>query len=58
MMSELTLEQQFALRSFKSQVAQMSREQAQELLLKLHEQMLVQETVYKGLLAHDWGISR
>ncbi len=33
---ELTLEQQFSLRSFESQVAQMSREQAQEFLVKLY----------------------
>ncbi|MBA3924680.1 MAG: phycobilisome degradation family protein, partial [Nostocaceae cyanobacterium] len=34
---KLSLEQEFSLRSFGSQVQQMSREQAQEFLLKLYE---------------------
>lgn len=55
-MAELTLEQQFALRSFETQVDQMSREQAQMMLVKLYEQMLVRETMYKGFLKHHWGI--
>jgi len=36
---ELSLEQQFNLRSFQSQVAQMTREQATDFLVKLYEEM-------------------
>ncbi|MGC9502664.1 NblA/ycf18 family protein [Baaleninema sp.] len=53
---ELTLEQQFSLRSFETQVAQMSREQAQQFLLQLYEQMMLREVTYKNLLKHQWGI--
>mgnify|MGYP002760797067 CR=1 FL=1 len=53
---ELSLEQQFHLWSFKTQVDKMSREQAQEFLVNLYEQMLVREATYKELLKHQWGI--
>ncbi|NJL21796.1 MAG: NblA-related protein [Leptolyngbyaceae cyanobacterium SM1_3_5] len=53
---ELTLEQQFSLRSFETQVERMSREQAQEFLVKLYEQMMMRETMYKHFLKHQWGI--
>lgn len=54
--AQLSLEQQFSLRSFETQVAQMSREQAQQFLLKLYEQMMLREVTYKNLLKHQWGI--
>lgn len=53
---ELSLEQQFSLRSFESQVRQMSQEQAQEFLVKLYEQMMMREATYKHLLKHQWGL--
>lgn len=53
---ELSLEQQFSLRSFETQVEQMSREQAQHFLIKLYEQMMLRETMYKQFLKHQWGI--
>jgi len=53
---ELTLEQQFSLRSFETQVAQMSREQAQDFLVKLYEQMMMRETMYRHFLKHQWGL--
>lgn len=53
---ELSLEQQFSLRSFQTQVDNMSREQAKEFLLKLYEEMLVRENVYKDVLKHQWGL--
>jgi len=40
---ELSLEQQFSIRSFETQVQQMSREQAQDFLVK-------------QLLKHQWGL--
>ena len=52
----LSLEQQFSLQSFKTQVEKMSREQAQEFCLKLYEQLMVKDTMYIHLLKHNWGI--
>ncbi|MGG6270133.1 NblA/ycf18 family protein [Leptolyngbya sp. AN03gr2] len=53
---ELSLEQQFSVRSFETQVKQMSREQAQEFLVQLYEQMLMRETMYRHFLKHEWGL--
>ncbi|RMG14271.1 MAG: NblA-related protein [Cyanobacteria bacterium J055] len=53
---ELSLEQQFNLRSFETQVEKMTREQAQHFLLKLYEQMMLREATYRHLLKHQWGI--
>ncbi|AFZ46838.1 Phycobilisome degradation protein nblA [Cyanobacterium stanieri PCC 7202] len=54
--TELSLEQQFNLRSFETQVDQMSRDQAKDFLIKLYEQMLVRENMYKHVLKHQWGL--
>jgi ribosome recycling factor len=56
-MNNLKIEQQFQIASFKQQVAQMSKEDAQNLLVKLYEQMIVQEVAYKELLKHQWGLT-
>jgi Phycobilisome degradation protein nblA len=53
---ELSLEQQFSIRSFATQVKNMSHEQAQEFLVKLYEQMVVKEATYQELLKHQWGL--
>lgn len=53
---ELSLEQQFSIRSFESQVKHMSREQAQDFLVQLYEQMLVKENMYKHFLKFQWGL--
>jgi Phycobilisome degradation protein nblA len=53
---ELSLEQQFNIRSFASQVQDMSHEQAKDFLVKLYEQMVVREATYKELLKHQWGL--
>ncbi len=55
-MTKLTLEQEFNLRSFESQVDKMSREQAQEFLVKLYAQMMLREVMFRDLLAHEWCI--
>ena len=39
-----------------AQVEKMSREQAQDFLIKLYEQMIVRENMYKEFLKHEWGI--
>lgn len=53
---QLSLEQQFSIRSFETQVQKMSREQAQDFLVKMYEQMVMRETMYKEFLKHQWGI--
>lgn len=53
---ELSLEQQFSIRSFESQVQRMSHEQAKDFLVKLFEQMMLREAMYKHFLKHEWGI--
>ena len=54
--NELSLAQKFSLRSFETQVQQMNREQAQEYLVKLYEQMLSRENQYKEVIKHQWGL--
>ena len=53
---ELTLEQKFQIRSFEAQVQQMNREQAQEFLIMLYEQMITRETMYRHFLKQHWGL--
>lgn len=53
---ELTLEQEFSIRSFADQVQHMSREQAQDFLINLHEHMLLRENMYKSFIKHEWGL--
>lgn len=52
----LSLEQQFNLRSFQTQVENMTREQATDFLIKLYEEMLCRENIYKDVLKHQWGL--
>ncbi len=54
--NELTLEQEFSLRRFATQVERMSREQAQAFLVEQHRHMLVRETMYKELLKQEWKL--
>lgn len=54
--TKLSLEQQFSIRSFRIQVQEMSREQAQNLLIELYKQMIVRENMYNALLKHQWGL--
>jgi len=54
--SNLSLEQQFNLRSFETQVQKMSHQQAQEFLIDLYQQMMVRENLYKEFLKHQWGL--
>lgn len=53
---ELTLEQEFSLRSFADQVQQMSREQAQEFLIEQQRLMMIRDTLYKELLKQEWKL--
>ena len=53
---ELSLEKQFSVRSFESTVKKMNREQAQEFLVELYQQMLVKEMLYQQFIKQQWGI--
>lgn len=53
---ELSLEQQFSIRAFETQVQKMNHEQAQDFLVKLYEQMMIKEATYQHLLKHQWGL--
>ena len=52
--AELSLEQQFSIRSFETQVSLMSEAQAKDFLVQMYEQMVMRENAYKELLNHDW----
>ncbi|MFN6564310.1 MAG: NblA/ycf18 family protein [Nostoc sp. ChiSLP01] len=47
---ELTLEQQFRLQNLKTQVQNLSQEEAQEFLLEVLRQMMVKDNLVKHLL--------
>lgn len=53
---QLSLEQEFNQRLFVDQVEQMSHEQAQELLVYLHKEMMVRENLYREILKDAWGL--
>lgn len=52
---ELPLETQFALAAFSAQIEQLNEAQAKQLLVSIHKKMLIQEVMYKRLIAHRWG---
>ncbi|WP_239651461.1 NblA/ycf18 family protein [Neosynechococcus sphagnicola] len=54
---ELTLEQEFRLRSFADLVKQMSREQAQEFLIEQNQLMMMREAMYRELLKQEWKLN-
>jgi Phycobilisome degradation protein nblA len=53
---ELTLEQEFSLRSFADLVEQMSIEQAKEFLIEQHQLMMVRDTIYRDLIKQQWQL--
>lgn len=55
---QLSLEQQFSIRAFATQVQEMSQQQAQDFLVKLYEQMMIREATYQNLLKHQWGLEQ
>jgi adenylyl- and sulfurtransferase ThiI len=52
----LSLEQEFTIRNFAEQVKLMSHQQAQDYLITLYKQMMVQETAYRQLLKQEWKL--
>lgn len=55
---ELSLEQQFELQVFETQVQTLSQEDAQMLLVQLKEAMLYQTTTFREILKETWGIGK
>ena len=53
---DLSLEQQFNIRSFEHQIKDMTHEQTQEFLVNLYRQMMLQENSYKNIIKHQWGM--
>lgn len=53
---QLSLEQQFGIASFNSQVDQMNEQQAKDLLKLVNLQLEITKVTYLQLLAHNWGI--
>lgn len=53
---ELSLEQKFNIRSFETQVKNMSHQQAQECLVELYEQMLMRDNMYQEFIKHQWNL--
>ena len=54
--TKLSIEQEFAIQSFKTRIREMNREQAIEMLGKIYEQMIIQEATYRVLIKSKWGI--
>jgi len=53
---ELSLEKEFSLKSFAAQVLQLSHEQAQELLIEQHRQMMIRDAMFQELIKHEWKL--
>jgi hypothetical protein len=47
---ELSLEQQFSLRTYEDQVKHLDQDQAQQMLLQVMRQLMIKENVIKHLL--------
>jgi hypothetical protein len=47
---ELTLEQEFEMTKFASQVQELTYEQAKGLLVELNRQMMIRESLYKQIM--------
>jgi hypothetical protein len=47
---ELSLEQEFSLRKYQEQVAQLDRDQAQEFLLEVLRQLMIKDNAIRSLL--------
>ena len=51
--NKLSIEQEFKQRVFASRVKELSLEEAQALLVQLHEQMLHKDNIYKQLILNQ-----
>ncbi len=53
----LSIEQEFYLKSFADLVKRMSQEQTQEFLIELHRQMMIKEKMYQHLIQQEWNLN-
>lgn len=53
---ELSLEREFSIKSFASQVLQLSHQQSQELLIEQYRQMMIRDTMFQEILKHEWKL--
>lgn len=53
---ELSMEQQFNLAAFETQVKGWNEEETKKALVQLFRHMMLQQNTYKQLLAEKWGI--
>ncbi|MBE9046178.1 NblA/ycf18 family protein [Pleurocapsales cyanobacterium LEGE 10410] len=51
--NHLSIEQEFNHQVFASRVRELSREESQDLLIQLHEQMLHKDNIYKQLILNQ-----
>ena len=51
--NKLSVEQEFNHRVFANRVKELSREESQDLLIQLHEQMLHKDNIYKQLILNQ-----
>lgn len=51
--NSLSMEQEFGHRVFAERVQQLSREEAQQLLVQMHKQMLYKDNIYKELILNQ-----
>jgi len=49
----LSLEQEFSHRSFSDRVRELNRQEAQELLVEMHKQMLYKDNLYQELILNQ-----
>lgn len=55
---QLSLEQELELRMFTERVRNLSRQEAQNLLVDLYESMMVRENTYREIIKDAWGVGR
>lgn len=53
---ELSMEQQFNLAAFETQVKGWNEEETKSALVYLYQQMMLKDNAYKQMLAEKWGI--
>ena len=53
----LTIEQQFTIELLKARVQEMSHSEVQGSLIKLYQEMMRRENLYKHVLKAQWGIN-
>lgn len=53
----LSLSEEFQLKKFSNLVQRMSREQAQEFLIELHQQMMMKDKMYQHFIKQEWNLN-